>query len=62
MISLAENSTLVVLKNCGFVFFKPIMEKYEINKKTVIGRNNFVDRVTKTLLTPSGRKNIRDTK
>jgi len=52
----------VVLKNCSFVFLKPIIEMYAINKKIVIGRNNFADRVTKTLLTPSGRKNKRDTK
>jgi hypothetical protein len=44
----------VVLKNCGFVFLKPIIEKYAINKIIVRGRNNFADLVTNTLLTPSG--------
>jgi hypothetical protein len=44
----------VVLKNCGFVFLKPITEKNPINRKIVIGSKYFADLVTNTLLTPSG--------
>jgi hypothetical protein len=57
----ANNSSLEVLMNCGLILLKPIMEKKPIYRNIVIGRISFVDRVTKTLLTPSGSKNIRDT-